>query len=307
MKKKPNILLSIAEASKMTTARISTAFHERYVLRTKAFAEQGKLAYALSIKKLGKGKSIQGILTAKGSPAGSVGNARKAAAIIEALVITDLITEETFDNSVTYRIVRMANKVLGLDKGAAKILPPESVAEIINDASSAGEAADTLECWNEHKCSPAEHIEKLKATKAAEKAQADASAIALAKEEAEAQKNADAVAEDDAADDAEEAEKTPTENKTPEEETPEDKAPAEEKTPTALPAATPAPVESIIAPEPEGVTLENILERILKVRVDAEDLSVADTTAVLDEVNDFVTDLLGVLEVAAKAEAKAAA
>ena len=277
-KQKNNSLLSIAEASEMTPARIGAAFHERYVLRTKAFAEQGKLAYALSIKKLAKGKSVQGILLEKGSPRGSVGNARKAAAIIKELVITDLISEEVFDTSVTWRTVRFANKVLGLDKGSTQVIPPETVAEIINSAKTPADAANTLECWDEHKCSPEEQTAKLKEQKAAEQAA-----------EVEAQKRADEIKADDKEFDQDESsEETPDESS---EETP---APA---------SSTPEPVTSTIEPEPEGVTLENILERVMEIRVDSTELNADDTSTLLDEVNDLVTDLIGAIETAAVADA----
>jgi len=293
-KQKNNSLLSIAEASEMTPARIGAAFHERYVLRTKAFAEQGKLAYALSIKKLAKGKSVQGILLEKGSPRGSVGNARKAAAIIKELVITDLISEEVFDTSVTWRTVRFANKVLGLDKGSTQVIPPETVAEIINSAKTPADAANTLECWDEHKCSPEEQTAKLKEQKAAEQAA-----------EVEAQKRADEIKADDKEFDQDESsEETPDESseETPDESSEETPDESSEETPAPA-SSTPEPVTSTIEPEPEGVTLENILERVMEIRVDSTELNADDTSTLLDEVNDLVTDLIGAIETAAVADA----
>ena len=290
--------MTIEEAIALPPSKIGDAFYQRVKDRTKAFIEQGKLAYALTQKTLRKGQSVQSILTDKGCPAGSVGNARKAAAIIEALVIPEHLTESAFDKVVTWRIVRFANKVLGLDKGTAQVIPAETVAEIIGSGASSTEIANELECWHEHKCSPAEHEQKLKDAAAAQKAA-----------EKEAQANADAVAEDDAEADAEESTEESTEDDTEDdteetpEETPED---APEESAEETPEETPEAPTPIVQPEtqPEGVTVEAVLESIMQTRLDATELDADGLKAVLNEVNEFQQEIIDALE-AAKLKAAA--
>lgn len=309
-------MLSIAEASQMTPARISTAFHERYVLRSKAFLEQGKLVYALQQKTLKKGQSIQGIITAKGTPSGSVGNARKAAAIIEALVVSELVPEKLFDKLATFRLVRFANKVLGYDKDTEAVLTPEQLAEIVNQPKvKSGDIADTLECWNEHGKSPADHEADLKAAKEAEEqAEKEAAERAAEIEAADAEHDAEVEAEEieapdeapeiEAEDEPEETEPAAdapeTEVEAPEETESTDEEPeveAEEKPDekvVSMPANTPAP---------EGVTAEEILDRLFTIRVDATDLSADDQAAVLTSVKEFAAEIEANLEAMKLAEA----
>ena len=278
-------LLSIAEASEMSAARIATAFHERHVLRSKAFLEQGKLIYAIQKITLPKGKSIQGIITAKGTPSGSVGNARKAAAIIEALVVSGLVEEKTFDKLATFRLVRMANKVLGNDKDTKPVMTIEQLADVVNEPKvKSGAIADTLEIWHEHGKSPADHEADLKAQDA-DKAKAEKEA-------------ADRAAEIEAADkeqDAETEEVTPTETEAPTETETETPTETEEATPTETEEVTPPSASVIKMPEasstPEPVQAEDVLAELYDVRIKAADLDAEGMAAVLHGLEDFQHEL----------------
>lgn len=266
--------ITLADASALTPSKIGDAFIQRVKVRTRAFIEQGKLVYALQQKNLRSGQSVQGILLAKGAPRGSIGNARKAAAVIENLVVTDLLAESDFDAKITWRVTRFANKVLGLDKGSSQVRTAEQVAAIITGADSAQAAADELECWNEHKCSLAEHEEKLKAA------------------EQEAAKRAAEIAEDDAEFDAENppAEEPTAENPTAQEPTAEEPT-AQEPTADEPPAEN-SPVPFTPPATPEKPTAESVLESLMQVRLDASELDYDGLAAVLAEVNEFQQDLI---------------
>ena len=290
---KPNTL-SISDAEKLTPANIGKAFYERYAQRSKAFLEQGKLVYALSQKTLKAGQSIQSIITSKGVPTGSVDNARKAASLIEHLVVPGIVNESHFDKVATFRLCRNGCKLLGLSKKDDAVMTAHQLGQVISENSKPAEIGNILDTWVEHGKSPEDHQADLKAQA---QAQADA--------EAEAKKNAELVAKDDEEFDKN-AEVTPevTPEETPEvtpEETPE-VTPEEtsEVTPEETPEETPEvtseddiaeKVTEIAKEVAPAVTVDAVLDDLFKVRISAIELDSEGMKAVLLSISEFQSEL----------------
>ncbi|MES2923149.1 MAG: hypothetical protein V4819_16455, partial [Verrucomicrobiota bacterium] len=108
MKAKPNIvtLLSLAAIEGLTAVQTAKQFAERVNVRQRAFVEQGKLVYHLRTLKLKAGQSVYNILQGQGVPEGSVQQAVTTADLIEKLVIPGHLTEQRFDQIITFRICR---------------------------------------------------------------------------------------------------------------------------------------------------------------------------------------------------------
>lgn len=289
--------LSISDAEKLTPSAIGKAFHERYAMRSKAFLEQGKLVYALSQKSLPQGQSVQSIITSKGVPSGSVDNARKAAAILEALVVPGIVSEATFDKVATFRLARLSYKLLGLGRNDEQVLDAEALGEIISQKAKPAEIGDILECWHEHGKSPEDH-----------KAELVAQAEEAKRAEQEAAKRAEEVAEDDAQFDSE-TDETP---ETPEAEADEptviedDENAPEDDEPTVIEdASEEAPEESQAPSASSAVTVDDVLEALYQVRIDATELDSAGLSTVLLSVNEFQQELIDALN-AQKVTAQAA-
>jgi hypothetical protein len=262
--------LSISDAEKLTPANIGKAFYERYAQRSKAFLEQGKLVYALSQKTLKAGQSIQSIITSKGVPTGSVDNARKAASLIEHLVVPGIVNESHFDKVATFRLCRNGCKLLGLSKKDDAVMTADQLGQVISENSKPAEIGNILDTWVEHGKSPEDHQADLKAQA---QAQADA--------EAEAKKNAELVAKDDKEFDKN-AEETP-------EETP-------EVTPevTAEETAEETPVDDIAEKVKEvapAVTVDAVLDDLFEVRISAMELDSEGMKAVLLSISEFQSEL----------------
>lgn len=298
--------MTIKEASALPPAKIADAYLKRYKIRTKAFIEQAKLVYALANKKLRSGQSVHGLLTQRGVPAGSIGNARKAAEIIDKLVIPGLLEESVFDSLITFRVVRFANKVLGLDKGTTAVLTAGELARIINrPKATANDIGDILEYYHEHGVSPEQHKKNLREAAAA-KAKADKEAdTALKQAEEEAAQRAEEVEADDkefddANDDAEteetQAAEESTDTPTPEpqeENNPDDQPPSEPATATQGSTSTPPPT-------PMPPSADDLLDRLMEIRIDAMDLGPEDMSTILASVEEFRQELSETLEASGK-------
>lgn len=221
---------SLADVSAMSVDDLALFFKGRSDIRQAAFVEQGKtvlhLEDLLAAGKLGKGKSVYGVLGNAGALPGSINNAVLCAKAIRALVVAGHLPEERFDSVVTFRIVRQTTRLI---EGKAKIqIEPAAIAAILAEGNAA-QIGSELDCLAEHGMTIADREATLKA----EQEQADA----LAK----AQAAADKVKAKEDAKAAKEAAKAPVATTTePPVETP---APQTDGTPPEVEVETP-PVET---------------------------------------------------------------
>ncbi len=305
--------MSISDAEKLTPSAIGKAFHERYVQRSKAFLEQGKLVYALQQKKLNKGQTVQTILTSKGIPNGSVNNARTASAVIEKLVVTNIVDEHTFDNVATFRLVRNSHKLLGLGRKDEPVMSAEKLGEIISQKAKPSALGTILDVWVEHGKSPEDHEADLKAQAEAEK-QAEIDAAKTPEAETPEAETPEAETPEAETPEAETPEAETPEAETPEAETPETETP-ETETPEAETPETETPEgfkeidceelkDGITQAAPPANPVDAVLEALQQVRLKTYDLDADGLKAVLLNVNEFQQEIIDSLKAHKEAEEK---
>lgn len=279
--------MSIAECNAMPPATIGKSFYALEQVAVKSFISRGKLVHSLNGKKLKTGQSVQSTLLKYGAAPGSIDNARKAAKIIELLVLPELLKESEFDKKITARIIRFSSKCLGLGRETSAILEPEQVADIISTMKNSKSIADSLECWHENQCSPDDHASNLKEQAAKEKAAKEPEPVASEPVKPEPIESEPA--------EVPKVESDPVESESTDE--PQVTSEPVKSESTEKKQVASEPTEEPVAPEPvESISADDIINRLQDIRLDAMDLSTDDIPAVQSALQEMMDEMASIVE-----------
>ena len=174
-------VLPMADCQQLSVKQACERFVARATQSDRAFAEMGKLHFALGkLLASSKGRTIYGELQKLGVSKSTISNASYASKVWEALIHTSVLTEAVY-NGLTFSACRNICRLLGISGSSKKAMKPEEIKIVL--ASCPNDFEDQFESLADSGLSCAEREKAAKeaaALKATEETAVKAAAAVVA-------------------------------------------------------------------------------------------------------------------------------